>query len=185
MNAAIYQAQVISARDPLGLGRAKVVIPQVSGNAVSAWAEPSVRTYGPPPAPGSTVWVSLDTGDAGKPVYFTGPTYGLWIAPSALWLGANITAGSAAYRTGPGGRIEWRGALSTTLSPLAAGAALLGAAAIKPAAPVGVGAVLSAASAVVGSLALDTSGNLTWSAGAASFTGTAQIYLSSLTYSAI
>lgn len=72
MSAEIYQAHVVSAADPLGLGRIKVVVPQVSGPAVSPWAAPTVRVKGPAPAPGTTVWVSLDTGDPAKPVYHTG-----------------------------------------------------------------------------------------------------------------
>lgn len=73
MVAEIFEAVVVSGADPLGQGRIRVVVPQMSGTAVSAWAVPTARTLAPPPAAGTPVWVSLDTGDPGKPVCHYAP----------------------------------------------------------------------------------------------------------------
>lgn len=182
MSGEIYEALVVTGNDPLGQGRLKVIVPQVSGAALSTWALPTARTYGPAPAPGATVWVSLDTGDPSKPVYHTGPLSSAWRAPPGGWLASGWAAGSAAYRTGPGGRVEWRGALSTATVALGASTHLLTAAGVAPAAALYAPAVLLTPSPVVGSVLLDTGGALSWTGGAVSYTGTAQLYLSTLFY---
>lgn len=190
MSAHVYQAQVLSTLDPLGLGRAKVVIPQISGPALSAWAEPSVRTYGPAPVAGAAVWVSLDTGDPGKPVYFTGPTYSPWTAMPAAWMAASFSAGSAAYRTGPGGAVAWRGAITTTTSPTFDAQALftlpaaLAPASNGPSADLAVLAYPASAPAVVTGLKLSTTGAATLRGAAISFTGTLTLCLA-LSYTTI
>lgn len=118
MSAEVYEAHVVSGADPLGQGRVKVLVPQVSGSAVSTWAAPTVRTYGPVPASGSTVWVGFDTGDAGKPVYFSAGLWSPWTQAPASWMGANWSAGTGCYRLGPFGAVQWRGAFTTDTSPV-------------------------------------------------------------------
>lgn len=125
MSAEVFEAVVVTGADPLGQGRARVVIPQVSGDAISTWALPTVRTYGPPPAPGSTVWVSLDTGDPSKPVYHAAGLYSPWIAIPSSWMSASWNHNTGAYRLGPGGAVEFRGEVTTTTSPVSSATAVL------------------------------------------------------------
>jgi len=185
MSGEIYEAHVAATTDPLGQGRIKVLIPQVAGGAVSAWAAPTVRTHGPAPIPGSTVWVSLDVGDASKPVYHAGPVYSPWAAPAAAWLAAGWSAGTAQYRLGPGGQVQWRGALATSSVVFGASTAVLTGALPVPAVPAYAGVVLLTPTPVLDTLLADTSGNLTWVGGAVSYTGTAQLFLNTLSYSTL
>lgn len=191
MSAEVFEAVVVTSADPLGQGRVRVVIPQVSGDAISTWALPSVRTYGPPPAPGSTVWVSLDTGDPSKPVYHAAGLYSPWTAMPSAWAASGWSVTNAAYSTGPGGRVEWRGNLTTTSSPVANGAALF---TVPPSlAPASTGPNVnipllyfpgSATPAVTG-MKLDTTGAATLRGASITFTGTLTLSLSPLSYSTI
>lgn len=182
MSGQIYEAVVVSGNDPLGQGRVRVVVPQVSGAALSTWALPTVRVYGPAPSAGSTVWVSLDTGDPGKPVYHAAGVYSPWTAIPASWLSSGWSAPSAAFRTGPGGCVQWRGCVSTSTITLGLSTLLLSAQGAAPPVPVYSSAVLLTPNPVVGSVLMSTDGSLAWTGGAASYTGTAQIYLSTLSY---
>lgn len=190
MNAAVYQAQVVTGNDPLGLGRIKVLIPQVTGSAVSTWAAPTARTYGPPPAVGSTVWVCFDTGDPSKPVYHAAATWSPWSAVPSAWLAAGWSGAGASYRTGPAGKVEWRGAITTTTSPQGDGAALFTVpAALAPASsgpPLNVAVLYypGSALAAVGGLKLDTTGAATLHGATITFTGTLTLCLP-LSYSTI
>jgi hypothetical protein len=186
VSAEIYEALVVTGNDPLNQGRVKVVIPQVSGAAVSAWALPTNRLAAPPPAAGSTVWVHLDTGDPSKPVYHAGALWSAWTPVPAAWLASGWHAPSAAYRCGPGGRVQWRGAVTTTVSPVPATSLVMTTVGILPVTPVYTPVVLITPAPVVGAVLLDNVlGQLSWVAGSTAFTGTAQLYLNPLTYSTV
>jgi hypothetical protein len=67
---AIYRALVTSTADPTGMGKIKVVCPQVSGQAEIRSAEP-VNSALPVPTTGTTVWIMFSGGDLTKPAYFS------------------------------------------------------------------------------------------------------------------
>lgn len=188
MSAEIFEAVVVTGADPLGQGRVRVVIPQVSGDAISTWALPTMRTYGPAPAAGSTVWVSLDTGDASKPVYHAAGLWSPWTPVPAAWMASGWSSANARYRGGPGGHVEIYGNLTTTTSPTTDGGALFN---VPPAlAPAAGGPNLNVpvlvfpgtASAVSSGVKLTTGGVGTVRGGAIAFTGTLTLSLA-LTYS--
>jgi hypothetical protein len=64
----MYRASVANNQDPLNEARTTLLIPQVLGNAESAWAVPASPTNTIPPV-GQTVWVQFSGGDITKPVY--------------------------------------------------------------------------------------------------------------------
>ncbi|MGW0626230.1 phage baseplate assembly protein V [Streptomyces sp. NPDC002758] len=64
----MYRASVANNQDPLNEARVTLLIPQVLGNAESAWAAPSSPTNTIPPI-GQTLWVQFSGGDITKPVY--------------------------------------------------------------------------------------------------------------------
>ncbi|MFE2101075.1 phage baseplate assembly protein V [Streptomyces sp. NPDC059468] len=64
----MYRASVANNQDPLNEARVTLQIPQVLGNAESAWAVPASPTNTIPPV-GQTVWVQFSGGDITKPVY--------------------------------------------------------------------------------------------------------------------
>lgn len=64
----LNQGRVISTTDPLGQGRVRLQVPQVSGRAVSGWAPP-VQAGGRLPAVGEIVWVAYQGGDESYPAY--------------------------------------------------------------------------------------------------------------------
>ncbi|KUL44732.1 hypothetical protein ADL22_12370 [Streptomyces sp. NRRL F-4489] len=66
-----YQAVVASTTDPQLRGRVRLQVPQVSGEALTLWAEPAVR--GRVPAVGELVWVTYQGGDEARPVYVADP----------------------------------------------------------------------------------------------------------------
>ena len=65
----VYQGRVISTADPDALNRVRVIVPQVTGKADSAWALPSVPKA-PQPLIGALVWVSYNNGEPNRPVYY-------------------------------------------------------------------------------------------------------------------
>ena len=189
MSAEIYQAVVVTGADPLGLGRLKVVVPQVSGAGVSAWAVPTVRTYGPLPAAGSTVWVSLDTGDASRVVWHAAGLFSGWSPFAPGWMGAGWSAGSAALRTGPGGCVRWRGSASTGVSPLSTGAVVLTLpSGLCPAGAVGdvrefpVSFNVPGGARTVGVVGVGTGGAVTVLSAAVTFSGTLSVAFAPVSY---
>jgi hypothetical protein len=64
----MYRASVANNQDPLNQARVTLLIPQVLGDAESAWAVPAAPTNTIPPV-GQTVWVQFDGGEIPKPVY--------------------------------------------------------------------------------------------------------------------
>jgi hypothetical protein len=64
----MYRASVANNQDPLNEARVTLLIPQVLGNAESAWAAPASPTNTIPPI-GQTLWVQFSGGDITKPVY--------------------------------------------------------------------------------------------------------------------
>jgi hypothetical protein len=64
----MYQASVANNQDPLNEVRVTLLIPQILGDAESAWAVPASPTNTIPPV-GQTVWVQFSGGDITKPVY--------------------------------------------------------------------------------------------------------------------
>lgn len=66
----IYRAIVADVRDPSERKRIKVIIPALTGQSVSQWIWPMVAgEYLVLPAPGDQVWVALENGDTGAPVW--------------------------------------------------------------------------------------------------------------------
>jgi len=77
-----YRGRVVSADDPLHLGRVRVEAPAVLGDGRDSWALPCVPYAGPqvglisPPPPGANVWVEFEAGDPDFPIWsgcFWGP----------------------------------------------------------------------------------------------------------------
>lgn len=64
----IYKAVVVNNVDPLNQYRVQVQVPQVLGDAVSAWCEPVIPTQYTTPT-GSVVYVQFLDGDLSQPVY--------------------------------------------------------------------------------------------------------------------
>ncbi|WP_130335036.1 phage baseplate assembly protein V [Streptomyces sp. BK022] len=64
----MYRGSVANNQDPLNEARVTLLIPQVLGNAESAWAVPASPTNTIPPV-GQTLWVQFSGGDITKPVY--------------------------------------------------------------------------------------------------------------------
>jgi hypothetical protein len=156
---------------------------------VSTWAQPTARTNGAPPPTGSTVWVSLDTGDPSKPVYHAAALWSAWTALPGEALAAGFSAPTAAYRTGPGGAVQWRGQVSTTTSPLAQGTAILTA----PPAPAAAGAPTAftliatpgSSTPAAAPVALSAGGTLSYLGANLSFSGTLTLNLAPLAYSTL
>lgn len=69
-----YRGQVVSNRDPLGLGRLQVVVPAVF-EETTVWAEPCVPYAGDDvgffamPPVGAAVWVEFEAGDPEFPIW--------------------------------------------------------------------------------------------------------------------
>lgn len=59
----MYRATVVANNDPAGLGRVRLLIPAVLGEAVSGWGYPMPATGGEVPAVGAVVWASFDSSD--------------------------------------------------------------------------------------------------------------------------
>lgn len=64
----MYQGTVSNNADPLAEARVTMLIPQLLGNAESAWAIPASPTNTVPPV-GQVLWVQFSGGDITKPVY--------------------------------------------------------------------------------------------------------------------
>lgn len=66
----IYRAIVADNRDPADAGRLRVMIPALSGPAISDWVWPLVASgYAYIPAAGDQVWISFENGDKDFPVW--------------------------------------------------------------------------------------------------------------------
>jgi hypothetical protein len=66
----LYRGVVIDSVDPLGKGRLRVEVPNVTASA-QPWALPSLGPGTTPalPAPGAIVWVAFEEGDVDRPVW--------------------------------------------------------------------------------------------------------------------
>lgn len=70
-----YRATVVNNVDPLQIGRVQVLVPDVSGVALSSWAMPCLPMAGiqtgmfTVPIPGSGVWVEFEQGDPDYPIW--------------------------------------------------------------------------------------------------------------------
>ncbi|MFC9505397.1 phage baseplate assembly protein V [Streptomyces sp. NPDC057002] len=109
----VYAGIVVSTQDPQSRRRVRLRIPQITGTAVSGWAEPvSFGTV----APGDQVTVAFEGGDANYPVYWprVTETVAAW-QPLTLepdWVASS--AGSPVYRTTEDGMVELSGSVETT-----------------------------------------------------------------------
>ncbi|MGW3860291.1 phage baseplate assembly protein V, partial [Streptomyces sp. NPDC005047] len=106
-------AIVVAAQDPQGRGRARLRIPQLTGTAVSGWAEPVVLGA---VLPGDQVRVAFDGGDVNFPVFWPKVRAGSqgWVP---LTLGSGWTAGTKGppmVRLGADGVLELDGSISAT-----------------------------------------------------------------------
>jgi hypothetical protein len=64
----LYQAIVVSTRDPKGQRRITARVPDVLGEVVSEWARPA-SIVDAPLKPGAMVWIHFPNGDLRLPVY--------------------------------------------------------------------------------------------------------------------
>lgn len=64
----IYRAIVADSRDPAGKNRLRVMVPALSGQAISDWIWPVVR-QGVLPSAGEQVWILFENGDQDFPVW--------------------------------------------------------------------------------------------------------------------
>jgi uncharacterized protein involved in type VI secretion and phage assembly len=73
-----YRATVVNNVDPMQIGRLQVLVPDVSGVALSSWAMPCLPMAGiqtgmfTVPIPGSGVWVEFEQGDPDYPIWVGG-----------------------------------------------------------------------------------------------------------------
>lgn len=88
----VYAGTVINNHDPLGVGRLQLNVPQVLGNAVSAWAVPA-GSYFTIPTNGTPVSVTFLGGDPAQPLW-SGPLDLNPLVQSAA--GPNVTYSSTA-----------------------------------------------------------------------------------------
>jgi hypothetical protein len=67
----IYRAQVFDNADPDDVRKLRLIIPQISGDAVSKWVLPmdANNTAATLPPVGSGVWVQFEAGDPSYPVW--------------------------------------------------------------------------------------------------------------------
>jgi uncharacterized protein involved in type VI secretion and phage assembly len=70
-----YRGTVVNNVDPMQIGRIQVLVPDVSGVALSSWAMPCLPMAGiqtgffTVPIPGSGVWVEFEQGDPDYPIW--------------------------------------------------------------------------------------------------------------------
>jgi phage baseplate assembly protein gpV len=105
----IYRAIVADNRDPAERGRIKVIIPSVTGTAISEWIWPVVSAgYWVLPDPGKQVWVMFENGDQDAPVWLgrTKQEQEADVHPSAPW--AMLTGASTGVAIPAGGELEQR-----------------------------------------------------------------------------
>ncbi|MFD9815124.1 phage baseplate assembly protein V [Streptomyces sp. NPDC059080] len=107
-----YSAIVVSAQDPQNRNRVRLRIPQITGTAVSGWAEPASVGAA---LPGDQVYVAFDGGDRNYPIYWPRPAVtGIW-TPLPLergWVASS--AGMPAYRVTADGIVELSGSVETS-----------------------------------------------------------------------
>ena len=66
----IYRALAASVDDPAERGRIKVMIPSITGEAISEWVWPVVTSgFWVLPEPGEQVWVLFENGDQDEAVW--------------------------------------------------------------------------------------------------------------------
>lgn len=81
-----FRGVVTDTGDPLGLGRLRALVPDVLGSEESGWALPCVPFAGDHagffavPAPGTSVWIEFEGGDASFPVW----TGCFWASPAQV-----------------------------------------------------------------------------------------------------
>lgn len=187
MTAEILRGTVLTTADPLGVGRVKITVPQITGRA-GIWAAALQNGAAATPAPGSAVWVLHESGDLGLPVYVPVTAYTPWTPVPGAWLAGPFLPGTGAYRLGPGAIVEFAGELTTangTGATLANGTAVLNLpSAMQPAlpasypAPLSPGAVTSSTSAVL--RVVGATGTLY--GGSWMYTGVVLLSLSALAY---
>lgn len=108
----VLRGTVVTAADPANLGRVKVQVPQATGTA-ALWANPLSGGGSAVPAPGATVWVLHESGEAGFPVYLPTQAWGPWTPVPASWVASGWSAYTASYRLGPGSVVEFQGEAKT------------------------------------------------------------------------
>jgi Type VI secretion system/phage-baseplate injector OB domain len=70
-----YRGAVVDDRDPLQMGRLKVLVPSVLGEVASSWAMPCAPYPAPRmglamlPPPGAGVWIEFEGGDPEHPIW--------------------------------------------------------------------------------------------------------------------
>jgi phage baseplate assembly protein gpV len=105
----IYRAIVADVRDPAERGRIKVMIPSITGEAVSEWIWPVVPAgYWVLPEPAEQVWVMFENGDQDAPVWLgkTKQEKEADVHPSAEW--ALVTGASSGVEIPAGGTVANR-----------------------------------------------------------------------------
>ncbi|AZM47800.1 hypothetical protein DMB38_20200 [Streptomyces sp. WAC 06738] len=109
----VYAGLVVATNDPQNRRRVRVRVPQITGTAVSGWAEPV--SYGTV-APGDKVTVAFEGGDMNYPVYWprNTETVAPW-TPLPLEPGWTVSsAGTPVYRTTEDGMVELAGSVETS-----------------------------------------------------------------------
>ncbi|WP_329271973.1 phage baseplate assembly protein V [Streptomyces sp. NBC_01451] len=116
----VYAGIVIATNDPQHRRRVRLRIPQVTGTAVSGWAEPvSFGTV----VSGDQVTVAFEGGDLNYPLYWPQQSVSPW-TPLTLesgWVASS--AGTPLYRTTADGMVELSGSVETAES-IATGSAV-------------------------------------------------------------
>lgn len=95
----MYQAVVVNTNDPDKAGRVKLLIPQVSADSPSGWAEPSDPQLAKAYAlkSGTMVWAYFDGGSRSHPVYI--PPVGALLIRRTKTLEARVEDLEAAIST--------------------------------------------------------------------------------------
>lgn len=105
-----YRGTVVSTADPLQLGRVQAAVPEVLGQATSAWAMPCFPFTGVQagmyvlPGAGTGVWVEFELGDPAQPIW-SGCWYGSAADVPAPVLAAPAGSSPVVIQTGGGNAI--------------------------------------------------------------------------------
>lgn len=118
-DAAIYTGICLENNDPMGQGRIKYCVPQLSGTAGFGWAFPVTPGYTPI---GSNVYIAFEGGDRNRPLYWPDQlplaSYPTFAAANSAYPTATTPAGTELYIVDHGGNVQLQ---NTGVTPTSVG----------------------------------------------------------------